>query len=110
MFYASEPTRGNVMVSHEGPYDLVVLSLSEHVPAVDLVTRVWNAVGADACAVLVGEELDVDDKQVDSLLEAEEIPADLDLCQAAVSKSPVRVSRRGRRGELVEHGGCLLLK
>ena len=108
--YPSEPRRGTVLISHEGPYDLVVLSLGKHTPTLDVLTRIWSAVGADAHAVLAGEELDVNENQVGALLEEGEIPDDLDLCQAAVAKLPLSFSRASELGGLVEHGGRLLLK
>lgn len=107
--YPSDPRRGSVLVSHEGSYDLIMLSLGEHAPALDRLNRIWRLVGGEASAVLVGEELEVDDEQIVTLLESGELPADLDLCDAAIVRVPAAVGELDGRNEL-SHGGRLLLR
>ncbi len=110
-FYPSDPTQGTVLISHEGSHDLVVLSLSEHAPALDRLNRIWSVVGREADAALVGEELDVEDEQIATLLESGEIPAGLDLCDAAIVKQlPASITKRSELADDLVHGGRLLLK
>lgn len=108
-FYPSDPRRGSVLVSHEGSHDLITLSLGEHAPALDRLNRIWSLVGGEANAVLVGEELEIDDEQIATLLESGEVPADLDLCDAAIAKLPSPPAGLDGKDELL-HGGRLLMR
>lgn len=109
VLYPSDPRRGSVLLSHEGTYDLITLSLGEHAPALDRLDRIWRLVGGDATAVLAGEELEVEDEQIDTLIESGELPAELDLCDAAIVRVSGAVAELDMRNELL-HGGRLLLR
>ena len=106
--YPDDQKRGAVLALHEGPYDLIILSVGERGPAVDRLNRIWSLVGEDAHAVLIGEELEVDGNQIEELLHSEMLPPQLDLCEAAIVRSPS--SRPRIEGQDSPYDGRLLLR
>jgi hypothetical protein len=104
-FYAADPKRGSVGFAREGVFDVVVMSLSDHRPPVSLCRTIWRVVGSVACAVLVGEELEVRDDQIEELLATASVPHSLDLCESAIVR-PLGEVAGGH--ESLDHGGIRL--
>lgn len=88
LYPSDHPKHGCVLVYHEGSYDAVTLSLVKHVSLTDQLVRLWDIVRAEAIAVLVGDELEVGASQIDRLLQSDELPDDLDLCELAIVRNP----------------------
>lgn len=106
--YPDEDTKqGCVLMFRAGAHDVIQLSVERHSPPVDWLGRVWGIVRTEASAVLVGEELEVDEDQLKKLFQFRAIPADLDLCDAAVVGSSDVGAMADGQGPW--YGGQLLL-
>lgn len=106
--YPDDRSRGAVLAMHEGSFDLIVISTDEHGLAGDRSERIWSLIGGEAQAVLVGEELEVEHNQIVELLRSGQLPADLDLCEAAILRDPQ--SRPAVLRQELPYGGRLLLR
>ena len=82
--YPDDPKLGAVLVFHEGPYDLIILAAGKRGLAVERLKEVWRSIGDNAQAVLVGQELEVEESHITELLHSEMLPSELDLCEAAI--------------------------
>ena len=109
LYPADYPTRGCLLVSREGAYDTINLSLVERSSALDRLARVWHIVRTEARAVLVGEELGVNADEIDRLLQSDKLPADIDLCDAAIVRDRA-IAPAGDERTDPWYGGRLLLR
>lgn len=100
--------RADFFFSHKGDYDVILFSMSERLPAIDRLTQTWQLVGDDVCAVLVGEELEVDESQISALLQSRVMPSSLDLCDAAVVRGDQSM-RVGQDQKEIFQGGRLVI-
>lgn len=107
--YTADPKRGAVLALHEGSYDVIILAMGEHGSALDRLNEVWRLVGNEAHAVLVGEELEIEEDQIATLLRcSQKVPAELDLCDAAIVTSQSGAASPEYQG--YPWGGRLLLR
>lgn len=105
-FYPERPVDGCLQLYLEGRFKVVNLALSSILNSSDIIRKTWQEVGELIDIILVGEELEVNEEDLDYLLENIRIP-NMSLCQEAIVKKKLWTKKPVGSID-VEYGGVLI--
>ena len=105
--YPDNIQNGCVMLTSEGRFMVITIALRRVSNPLEFLMECWRKIGGELSAALMGEELEVREKELDSLIREVRIPREADLCEAAIVTARVGTTT-SIVGTGVEHGAVLL--
>lgn len=106
--YSQEMQDGCVMLTYEGAFMVISIALHSAPNRLGFLMECWQRIGKDLNAALMGEELEVTERELDSLIREARLPKEMDLCEAAIVKFR-HESAASIVGRDVEYGAVLVI-